>query len=657
MHHPKWGLFYDVHTMPACPDVGANFDAEAFTDRLKACGADYVVFHARCNLGMAYYNTQVGLRHPSLSYDLFGKLAECCRKKGIALTAYINIGISHEEALRHRDWTILTPEGYTYQPDRFDHGFRMMCYNTGYSDHVLSMIREILSGYPIAGLFLDCMHQRPCVGGECIREMKELGMDWRDDRQLRDFSRMSRIRMARRIAETAQAIKPDLLLYFNGVTYEDQQDIGTYLEFECLPTGGWSYESLPLYGRYLRTLGKPLLNMTGRFHRSWGDFGGIRTEASLEYDCLHGLALAMRTTIGDHFHPRGDLNHAVFDLIERIYGRLRKLEPWLDNARGAAEIGLVMPAEGFLREEESIAGTTAVTGSVRIFAELKQQFDVLSYHHSWQGYRLLVLPDLLLLDERAIAKLRGHLQQGGAVLASGWSGADMQKERFALQEWGLRLEGEDACEPAYLQAGEKIAEGMPDMPISFYERGVAIGALEGTQVLGEIVAPYYNRHWDGEHAFMYLPPDKNTGRPAVTCRGDIVHVSHPLFTIYANHAPVPMRQLTANLLALLLPNPMVRTAGLPSFARVTVTSQPGRRMVHLLAYVPERRGSIDMIEEPIELHDIAVSLRAVSSRCTRVYLAPTGEELPFTIAEGYIQVKIPKMSGYAMAVFEEKPQR
>ncbi|MBI3945148.1 MAG: hypothetical protein HY321_04460 [Armatimonadetes bacterium] len=113
MHNPKWCLFYDVHTMPAVPDVGAGFDAEAFAERIRRCGVDYVVFHARCNLGMAYYNTNVGIRHPSLQYDMFGALSDALQKRGIALTAYINVGLSHEEALRHRDWSVLSPEGYT----------------------------------------------------------------------------------------------------------------------------------------------------------------------------------------------------------------------------------------------------------------------------------------------------------------------------------------------------------------------------------------------------------------------------------------------------------------------------------------------------------------------------------------------------------------
>ncbi|NCP34952.1 MAG: hypothetical protein GW867_33580 [Armatimonadetes bacterium] len=181
MHNPKWCLFYDVHTLPACPDVGEGFDADAFTDRIKACGVDYVVFHARCNLGMAYYDTKVGIRHPSLKYDLFGKLAEACQERDIALTAYVNLGLSHEEALLNRGWCVLTPEGYTYKPNRLDHFFRMMCYNTEYGDHAVEMIREIVSGYPVAGLFLDCMHQTS-VRGRRVHPRDEGARDRLDGR-------------------------------------------------------------------------------------------------------------------------------------------------------------------------------------------------------------------------------------------------------------------------------------------------------------------------------------------------------------------------------------------------------------------------------------------------------------------------------------------
>ena len=104
-----------------------------------------------------------------------------------------------------------------------------------------------------------------------------------------------------------------------------------------------------------------------------------------------------------------------------------------------------------------------------------------------------------------------------------------------------------------------------------------------------------------------------------------------------------------------MPDPLLRTEGIPSLARATVTEQRqlGRRMVHILTYVPERRGAkIDMIEEPIEINHAKLSLRNDGRKPSRVYLAPTGEELSFTICDGYTSVSLPAVSGYCLVVFE-----
>jgi len=522
-------------------------------------------------------------------------------------------------------------------------------------------VREVVSGYPIAGLFFDCMYTYPCVGVECIREMKELGLDWEDEEQLHDYNYVKMNRMARQLADAAKAINPELLIYCNGIDYEAQADIGTYLEFECLPTGGWGYETLPVGARYLRTLGKPVLNMSGRFHKSWGDFGGIRTEPSLEYDCVYGMANAMRTTIGDHFHPRGDINKPVFALYKRLYDRLQRYEPWLDGATAEVDTAVLWPAPypgySFMsakKREVWDRHYIAIQGACRLLCELKWQFDIVTDFADWDKYELLVLPDHTLLDEKWAARLRRHLDKGGAVLSSAWSGLDAQGKDFVFADWGLRFLGEDPYDPAFFRTGPELAENMPDMPITLYQKGTSIEPLSGTEVLAEIIAPYYSRHWDGEHGFVYLPPDKPTGRAAAAQKGRVGHFSHPLFGSYHLDAQVPIKQLVANLLARIMPEPLVRAPALPSFARANVTAQPGRRMLHLMSYVPERRGrTVDMIEEPIELRDVPVALRAGGREVKSVYLAPDKQALPFDVRDGYVHATVPQVNGYAMVVFEE----
>jgi hypothetical protein len=150
-----------------------------------------------------------------------------------------------------------------------------------------------------------------------------------------------------------------------------------------------------------------------------------------------------------------------------------------------------------------------------------------------------------------------------------------------------------------------------------------------------------------------MPPDAETGRPAVTLKGRIAHISHAVFRGYHEAAPVPLRQIVANLLKRLLPEPAARADALPSFARLTVTRQANRHMLHVLAYVPERRGpNIDMIEEPIELRDVCVSLRLDGATPTRVVEAPSEQALPYDISNGYVTTTIPVVNGYTMVVVD-----
>ena len=77
---------------------------------------------------------------------------------------------------------------------------------------------------------------------------------------------------------------------------------------------------------YMRTVAGPdrsVLNMTGRFY-DWGDFGGLRKEEGIEYDLFYGLANGMRPDVGGHFHPRGDMDQPVFDLIRSLYSNIQQ---------------------------------------------------------------------------------------------------------------------------------------------------------------------------------------------------------------------------------------------------------------------------------------------------------------------------------------------
>jgi hypothetical protein len=646
MRIPKWSVLYDFHTMPSFPEVGKDFDCDAVAEQLSRCGVDFVVFPARCNLGNAYYDTKLGIRHPSLQFDLLRRMIEALHKRGIMISAYLNVGLSHEEGLLHREWTVISPEGYSYIPPLENHFFRQMCYNSGYAGHLLGMIDELLE-YPLDGFFFDCFTPHPCIGVECIREMKKLGMEQNE------FARFSRQRLAEKINARIKGAGREYLLYFNGLRFDEQLDMATYLEYECLPTGGWGYETLQLYARYLRTMKLPVLNMTGRFHKSWGDFGGIRTRASLLYDGVSGLSNAMGTNIGDHFHPRGDLNMAVYDLIADVYGELQGLQEWLDGARAVTDIALLISPETNDNTLDTVPFIHLAWGYTRLLAEAKQQFDVLTPDFDFSKYRILVLTDQIRLDAELAARIRDFIEKGGKVISCGHAGLRRDTDTFALPElWGAECLGESPHHPAYFRPSDKI-DGFPEMPVALYEPGISLKAT--TAASGAvIIKPYFNRHFDYEHAYLYLPPDQPDGTDALTINEHVAHFSHPVGISYYKHAQVPLRVFMESVIRRFLPDPLLRVKNLPSYGRATVTEQPGHRIVWLTAFVPERRGAkVDMIEEGSEVHNLEIALRADAGDISRVYTAPGRIPLEFKMENGYCHVQLPEMTGYAVIVLEE----
>ena len=136
--------------------------------------------------------------------------------------------------------------------------------------------------------------------------------------------------------------------------------------------------------------------------------------------------------------------------------------------------------------------------------------------------------------------------------------------------------------------------------------------------------------------------------------GRVAYVAFPVFGAFAAHGNVPYRLLVRNLLAHLLPDPLLRVTA-PTSTEATVTRQgheAGRTIVHLLQYCPERRTpTLDLVEDVVPIHDVPVSLKLAKAPKS-VYLAPDRTPVKFTYANGRAEVVVPEVNGHAMVVFE-----
>ncbi len=324
------------------------------------------------------------------------------------------------------------------------------------------------------------------------------------------------------------------------------------------------------------------------------------------------------------------------------------MEPWYENAKNITEIAVVFP-----KKIGAIRGDKKLKSAVRVLSELKQQFDVVTTFSDWSKYDVLVIPDDITFDEEVAKRVKAHINAGKAVISSGSSGLDPELTKFVLEnEWGVKFKGDNDFNPAYFTVNNPFNKGLPDMPLSLYATGIDMEPLATAKVESWLIKPYFNKHWDGEFSFYYTPPEKITDKPALTINGNVAHFSHRIFSGYSDKASVELKTVFSNVLDTFLPNPLFKSDNLPSFARAFVSSQPGRRMVHLLSYLPEMRGSTQMIEEPIKLADVNISLRIDDNKPKKVYIAPENKPLRFQVKDGYVNVTVPECNGYSLVVFE-----
>ena len=632
MEMMKRAVHLDFHTMPGIYDFEETFDAKAFAQTLKDAKVKYLNAVAQCNLGFCYFPTNVGVRYPGLKTDLFGSIVRECNAVGIKVVAYVSTGLNHEQSRLHPEWCNMNEDGQIIYGDRTINFFRNVCYNTGYTDHILALYREILDNYDVDGLFLDSTVPRACYCARCTEKMLSEGVDITDPAAVEAFGMESTLAFRDKVL----AMLPEgKRLKMNGLGHQ----YCTHGEIECLPTGGWGYEFFAAACARARNIHKDVIYMTGRFQRSWGDFGGLRTTASLENDFYDGLLNNTQISVGDHMHPRGGLEPKVYEQVKHLFTQMEAYEPWTDPARYLPEVGVLW--------QGGIATPTGY-GLARMLGELKYNFDLVSETADLSRFRAVILPDDVTVSEALAEKLSAYLAGGGQILATGSAGLKPDRTGFALREWDfVDFLGIDSTSTAYYQPVDS-GDGLPVR--SMYEPGILLRARDAGDVLARYVKPYFDRHWDGKHGYYYTPPTTETPYDAVVRHGAVELISFNVFAAYNHYAAAFHKRLVAEALARAIPEKLVDAGALPSTARVSLTGTDSYRLLHVKVTYPEARGEACAIEE----HNVLPAGRTVGvkGQYRKVMLLPTQEEIPFRTENGYTVFELPEITGYQMFCLE-----
>ncbi len=647
-------IHLDFHTSPHIPDVGAEFNPEAFGDTMARAHVNSVTVFAKCHHGHLYYKTKRPERHPGLrsDLDLLERQVEALHKRNIRAPIYISVLCDEYAANTHPEWVARKPDSsqVKWGDGVFAPGWQIMDMASPYQEFLAEQTAEVLARFkPVDGIFFDMCWDQPSTTKWFIAGMRAAGLNPELEADRNRYAHQLARSYMQRFHKLVKDSSPEATVYFNARPMfnlpEDIQFL-EQVEIEALPTGGWGYVYFPRNVRFARTFGKPTLGMTARFHLSWADFGGLKFPAALEYETSQMVAQGAACSIGDQLHPRGTLDLGAYELIGGAYGRIAEREPWLVDAKAVAEIGVFGAPTGVQGTTQTQSGTD--DGVTRLLMQIKQQFDFLHGESDLTPYRLLILPDSIPVDEKLRERLSAYLRDGGALLATGTSGLNPEATALTVPELPVQPQGLSPFTTTYMRSQPPFDDKVPASDHVVYPRGARVLPVDGAETVARVVEPYFERAWDHFSSHRQTPADRLTDYAAAVVKGRVGYVNFPLFSMYAGYGNYTCRTLLEILLARLLPEPLLRVDG-PVGVEASLTRQPGREIVHLLFY-PALYGAI--IEDIVPLHNLPVALR-MARKPQQVMLVPEKVALPFDYADGYCRFTVPELRGHAMIAVEE----
>ncbi len=673
MHHPTLRfrqIHLDFHTSPAIEGIGSKFDKKLWQEALQIGHVDSITCFSKCHHGWSYHPTKAGRIHPHMKNNLLREQFDAAKEIDVNVPIYLSAGLDNAISQENPQWRRIDYTGkYAgWNASNLNAGFHLMCFNGPYLDYLCEQIREAAQMFPDAdGIFLDIITPVPCCCNWCMDVMKKNDLDPTQDAGQAACAQLALDRYYRLATEAAQADRSDMPIFHNGGHIKRGNrkvlDYQSHLELESLPTGGWGYDHFPFSAGYCRLLpDHDVMGMTGKFHTTWGEFGGYKHPNALRYECATMLALGTKCSVGDQLHPQGQMDMTTYKNIGAAYAEVEQKEPWCVGAKNFADIG-VLSAEAMVQSHGHGNSPKSDVGVGRLLLEGHFLFDVLDAEMDFSPYKMLILPDDIQVDDTLQAKIQAYLDQGGKLFLTGESGLHQDGSGFAF-DIGATWEGESEYKPDYVLATDALQSDFLESPMVMYEQGQRIKATTG-QSLGQVYDPYFNRDYKHFCSHQHTPyRTEASGYDGGVQNGSILYLAHPVFTLYAAYGAVIYKDYVINALKQLLGEATV-TGNLPSTGRLTLTHQASenRTILHLLYANTVSRGgaislsggnafvtkAIEIIEELMPLHDVKAQVKT-EKPVTKVTLEPQGQAVDFEVVEGRVCVELDQFTCHQMVV-------
>jgi len=637
---PTRQVHLDFHTGEHISGVGDAFDKQHFQKMLKLADLNSITVFAKCHHGFCYYPSEVGIQHPGMKkgFDLTGAEIDAAHEIGVAAPVYITVGWSEADAKAHPEWRQRAKDGrYPFvetAPDdpRPPVSWQNLCPNGDYAEQIYKQTEEICRRYKdLDGLFYDIVYLwDTCHCDACLAEMRANGEDpYDDDANRKNYIRVHK-RFAQRCGEILHRYHPEATIFFNTGGAEiyrpEYHEDQTHFEMEDLPTAWGGYDKFAPRAEYMRRYGKDYLGMTGKFHGTWGEFGGFKNATALKFELAMMGMYGACCSVGDQMHPIGRLDEDTYRLIGEGYRFYHQFEPWFFEATPAADLGVYLSGD-----EETDQGLQ------KMLLENQIDFSFVLPGDDLTRFNALILPDSVSLDAAEAARIESF--RGAIIL----TGASLVSDGKYLIDNGVCYAGESPYDIDYLSVGDRLPLWVKS-PFLCYMPSHRMRLTDG-MLLAELYEPYFRRTNAHFCSHQYTPYRPEPSEYAAAARKGLrITFAHKLCKLYYRTGMQLYRDLLISALRSVY-TPLCRVL-LPSGARVRLTEQKGKRrfVLHLAYAQPIARGNFSVIEDAPVFYDVSVSLNLGKS--VKEIRVANGDAIPFKENNGAVEFLVPSLHIY-----------
>ncbi|MCE9613031.1 MAG: beta-galactosidase trimerization domain-containing protein [Lentisphaerae bacterium] len=622
--------------------------------------------------------------------------------KGIKIIAYANVmGLPTVKREPMDSWLQVNADG---KP-----AGSQACYNSPYRGHALHAMKGVME-CGADGVFLDgphwshsgcyCTHCAQAFRARYSADLPHAPKDADLWQKFQDFRRDSITSFVRDAHDLVHAIKPDGVLYLNHFVYtassgdgQSTRDLWPLMDW-IGSEGGFTFYGFPQKNllwktgstaRILEAIApdKPRVIFVNGANCPWNYL--IHTPAETEL-----MLAATNANAASHWYcfcvGLEDFKSPGADAARLINARLQKHAAYFTQTRSAARVGLLWSQDslehfsGQAPESDlNLTGghVTAPNSDIPLVNEPGWTLEGLpsakrepyesfnaAYGMLWRSqvafdivhdqytdaqklsrYAVLIVPNVICMRAETVELLREYVRGGGKLIASFES---------SLADQNGRRTGNFLLADVF---GVDFGGGMKDFH-HFAKMDVPVDSVIGRGIFRSVLpahryglvcqattarplARYYGpcKEYYGD----LPPPDMPSIYHNRFGKGECYYFTHKFFENYTHYGFGEYLRILGNMLDSMMPRQLaVRTESETVEAVLRCQDAPNRLILHLLNYTGSH---IRPIPQTVSVHDVGVQLRT-ERKPARVLQVFSGQDLPFTYANGLLEFTVPTLGTY-----------